>query len=414
MKFFFPDSQDQIDPSFDFRTEERSILRVRQRDDLYAHEVLNGHVIDGLLVSKAIVDGVPGAAGKYTLAQRHRLYREGVRKFFRLDSVTGPRVLTMGDCGAFTYIRDDVPPYTPDAVIDFYEECGFDIGISIDHVIFGYDQAADYDPAHPQARTWKARQELTLELAQQFLDRCGQRKVRFQPMGVAQGWSPASYASAVRDLQKIGYTRIAVGGMVPLKTPEILASLKEISTVLESETKLHLLGITRCSNMAEFHSYGVRSFDSTSAFRQAFKDDRDNYHTVGRTYTAIRVPQVDGNPKLRARIQAGRIVQQHAIQFEKECLDALRRYDTGHVKIEKVIDVLQAYSEIFDSRKDYRNAYYETLADAPWKKCGCGICAKVGIDVVIFRGSERNKRRGFHNIYVFRQRLDREIQARSA
>ena len=166
--------------------------------------------------------------------------------------------------------------------------------------------------------------------------------------------------------------------------------------------------------MAEFHSYGVRSFDSTSAFRQAFKDDRDNYHTVGRTYTAIRVPQVDGNPKLRARIQAGRIVQQHAIQFEKECLDALRGYDTGHVKIEKVIDVLQAYSEIFDSRKDYRNAYYETLADAPWKKCRCGICAKVGIDVVIFRGSERNKRRGFHNIYVFRQRLDREIQARSA
>ncbi len=27
MRFFFPDSQDQIDPSFDFSTEERSILR---------------------------------------------------------------------------------------------------------------------------------------------------------------------------------------------------------------------------------------------------------------------------------------------------------------------------------------------------------------------------------------------------
>lgn len=414
MKFFFPDSQDQIDPSFDFLTEERSILRVRQRDDLYAHEVLNGHVIDGLLVSKAIVDGVPGAAGKYTLAQRHRLYREGVRKFFRLDSVTGSRVLTMGDCGAFTYIRDEVPPYTPDAVIDFYEECGFDIGISVDHVIFGYDQAVDYDSAHPQAGNWKARQELTLELAQQFLDRCGQRKARFQPMGVAQGWSPASYASAVRELQKIGYTRIAIGGMVPLKTPDILASLKEISTVLESGTELHLLGITRCSNMAEFHSYGVRSFDSTSAFRQAFKDDRDNYHTADRTYTAVRVPQVDGNPKLRARIQAGRIVQQQATRLEKECLDALRGYDAGDVEIDAALDTLQAYSMIFDSRKDYRNAYYETLAEAPWRTCGCGICAKVGIDVVIFRGSERNKRRGFHNIYAFRQRLNREIQARSA
>ena len=165
MKFFFPDSQDQIDPSFDFVSEERSILRVRQRDDLYAHEALTGHVIDGLLVSKAIVDGIPGAAGKYTLAQRHRLYRAGVRQFFRLDTAPGPRLLTMGDCGAFSYIRDDVPPYTPGQVIDFYEECGFDLGISIDHVIFGYDPAADHDPRHPQAPGWNARQQLTLDLA---------------------------------------------------------------------------------------------------------------------------------------------------------------------------------------------------------------------------------------------------------
>jgi hypothetical protein len=32
----------------------------------------------------------------------------------------------------------------------------------------------------------------------------------------------------------------------------------------------------------------------------------------------------------------------------------------------------------------------------------------------MFRGSERNKRRGFHNLYVFRQRLDRELRRRSA
>ena len=41
MKFFFPDSQDFVDPSFDMITEERSEYRVRQRDDLYAHEIFN-------------------------------------------------------------------------------------------------------------------------------------------------------------------------------------------------------------------------------------------------------------------------------------------------------------------------------------------------------------------------------------
>ena len=153
MKFFFPDSQDQIDPGFDFVTEEHPALRVRQRDDLYAHEALDGHVIDGLLVSKAIVDGTAGGAGKYTAAQRNRLYRVGVRRFFRLDQTASPHVQTMGDCGAFSYIDEDIPPVTPDQVIDFYAECGFDLGISVDHVIFGFDPAADTDPHHPQLET---------------------------------------------------------------------------------------------------------------------------------------------------------------------------------------------------------------------------------------------------------------------
>ena len=78
---------------------------------------------------------------------------------------------------------------------------------------------------------WEARQRLTLDLAEEFLGRCRSRKVGFTPMAVAQGWSPASYASAVSALQAIGYTRIAVGGMVPLKTHEILACLQEIDTV---------------------------------------------------------------------------------------------------------------------------------------------------------------------------------------
>ena len=36
MKFFLPDSQDLIDPSFDFGAEARRPERVRQRTELYA------------------------------------------------------------------------------------------------------------------------------------------------------------------------------------------------------------------------------------------------------------------------------------------------------------------------------------------------------------------------------------------
>jgi hypothetical protein len=133
--FFFPDSQDQIDPSFDFERESSSPDRVRQRDDRYAHEVISPAPYTGILLSKALVDG-PGS--KYTFAQRHRLYRLGVRRFFRLDERDGPPLATLGDCGAFNYVREETPPYSVEEVVDFYEECEFDYGISVDHVILGY------------------------------------------------------------------------------------------------------------------------------------------------------------------------------------------------------------------------------------------------------------------------------------
>jgi hypothetical protein len=415
MRFYFPDSQDQIDPSFDFITEERSIYRVRQRDDHYAHEALRTPPFDGLLVSKAIVDGLPGATGKYTVAQRQRLYRVGVRSFFRLDHEAGPRIDTLGDCGAFTYVRDEVPPYTPDEVIDFYDGCGFDLGISIDHVILGYDPAADDDPVHPNRDDWQRRQEITLQLASDFRARARTRKARFKPVGVAQGWSPASYATAVQALQRIGYTRIALGGMVPLKTREILACLQAVNRVRHARTQLHLLGISRCENVDVFAANGVTSFDSTSAFRQSFKDDTDNFYALDRTYTALRVPQVDGNPKLKARIRAGQVPQADALRLERQCLESLRGYDRGAVKIGPVLNALSDYDRLCDdTRKDRTESYRRTLEDQPWRSCRCGLCETVGIEIALFRGSERNKRRGFHNLHVFRQRLRRELEGTAA
>src|SRR5437016_824861 len=65
MKFFFPDAQDLVDPSFDFEAETRSEERVRQRDDLYAHEIFPEPPYDGLLVSKAIVEGQGGDGSRY-------------------------------------------------------------------------------------------------------------------------------------------------------------------------------------------------------------------------------------------------------------------------------------------------------------------------------------------------------------
>lgn len=410
MKFFFPDSQDQVDPGYDFVHEEYSPDRSRQHDDRYAHEVLRDRAYDGLLVSKSIVDGTPGASGKYTLPQRHRLYRVGVEQFFRLSLSSGCRLTSMGDCGAFSYVEKEFPPYTVDEVIDFYDGCGFDRGLSLDHVILGYN-------AIGQSRATPAdgprRRGLTLALAADFLRRVQERDASFEPVGVAQGWSADTMASSVQELQRMGYKRVALGGMAALKTRDLLECLSAVADVRRPDTELHLLGVTRCDHIDQFAAFGVTSFDSTSPFRQAFKDEKDNYYTLDATFTAVRVPQVDGNLALKRGIGAGQIDQRRAIEAEQNALKALRDFAARELSLDDTVAALSRYEEIHRPGRSMAAEARRTLGARPWEECDCGICQESGIDVIIFRGAERNKRRGFHNLAVFRMRLSRALTGTS-
>ncbi|KQY07978.1 queuine/other tRNA-ribosyltransferase [Mycobacterium sp. Root135] len=405
MKFYFPDSQDQVSPTYDFVHDEHSPLRVRQRDDKYAHEVLTVPAYNGILVSKAIVDGSIKGVGKYSMPQRQRLYRLGVRGFFRLPS----DVQTLGDCGAFNYVNEPEPPYNVNEVLDFYEQCGFDAGVSIDHIILGFRRDLSDAPDE-----WKERRRISLSLAEKCKAAADERGTTLRLYGAAQGWDPASYADSVRQLQDMGYDHIALGGMVPLKTTDILACLLTIDRIRLPSTRLHLLGITRIDAMAEFETLGVRSFDSTSSFRQSFMDDRDNYHSLERTYAAIKVPQVDGNVSLKRAILSGRVSQRAAIDGERMSLQALRAFDRGDASLDETLDAVIAYESIVGTKKSYREQYAETLRASPWKRCGCGLCEKHGIEMIIFRASERNKRRGFHNLSVLAEKMKRLRPSKTA
>jgi len=421
MRFYFPDSQDQVDPNFDFRREEHLPHRIRQRDDRYAHEVLGEPAYDGMLVSKAIVDGHVRGAGKYTGAQRRRLYDLGARAFFRLDAPERP-LDSLGDCGAFNYIEEEVPPISVDDAIDFYDGCGFDAGVSVDHLVPAFFSERtpvlfSTDEHQAEVAGWRRRVEITLAFAEDFLRRHRERGCSFEPVASAQGWSPSSYAESVAHLQRLGYERIALGGMVPMKTNQIIESLEAVDDVRLPQTRLHLLGVTRPRELGRFQNFGVTSFDSTSPFRQAFMDDTDNYHWPGgEHYTAVRVPPIDGNARLKARIRSGQVDQDQARIGERNALQALRSYDAGEVPLGEVLDSLRRYHVVVgeaDRRtgvvRDRTEEYARTLDDRPWDCCTCGICERVGIEAVVFRGSERNKRRGFHNLAVFAMDLRQRI-----
>src|ERR1044072_5563421 len=139
MKFIYPDSRDMIEPDYDFATDSHSVGRQQYWDDQYPHAYLHKPPYDGILVSRATV-GDHRFPGRYNAGQAMRFRRIGARKFLRFE---GPNCIDKplyGDCGAFSYVNEHVPPYTAEEMLDFYLDAGFTHGCSVDHVIFDFDR----------------------------------------------------------------------------------------------------------------------------------------------------------------------------------------------------------------------------------------------------------------------------------
>lgn len=414
MKFIFADSLDFVDPGYDFINDRNAPGRKPYWDDAYPHEILGYAPYHGMLVSRGIVGDGP-VKGKYTDAQAMRFRRVGAREFLRLNTPAFKDLALFGDCGAFTYVKEAVPPYTPADTVAFYHDCGFTHGCSVDHIIFDFDETVrGMEGGSSEAHR---RFDLTLENADVFRREAAQSG-GFTPMGVVQGWSPASMAEAARRLVAMGYDYLAIGGMVPLKSVQIKACLAAIRDAIPASTRLHILGFAKANEIHEFAPFHITSIDTTSPLLRAFKDDKQNYWLTDdggmEYYTAIRVPQAIENPRLQRHVRQGDFKAEALTAMETSALAALRAYDHDDLDLEGVLETVLTYNAILATGQAYedvrhtpvmeklRGRYRTTLADKPWRRCDCRICRDVGIEVAIFRASNRNKRRGIHNLSVFK------------
>jgi hypothetical protein len=427
VKFIFADALDMVDPRYDFVADESASARKPYWDDQYPHELLGFAPYDGILVSRGIV-GDHRFKGKYTSSQSMRFSRVGAREFLRLNTGSLQRLPIYGDCGAFSYVNYEVPPYKPDEIIEFYEHGGFTHGCSVDHIIFEFDRnARGMEGGTPAARH---RFDITLENADQFLKSVRNDKAPFVPIGVVQGWSPGSKAEAAKRLVAMGYSYIALGGMVPLNAPSIHACLQAVTEAIPPNIRVHLFGFAKAEQIKQFAKYGLASFDTTSPLIRAFKDSRSNYYVMRADesldyYTAIRVPQALENRQLTQLVKIGCVKQDTLVELETAALKALRSYDRGDCSVEAAVQAVLAYSKWFTwnpnkSELDNDRATWKTrgnvertLKESPWKSCHCPICKQISIEVVLFRGNNRNRRRGFHNLTVFNRHVKNTVQTQS-
>jgi hypothetical protein len=419
MKFIFSDSLDMVDPTFDFIEDRNSPNRRLYWDDAYPHELLVKPPYDGMLVSKAIV-GDHRIKGKYNDSQAMRFYRVGAREFLRLNNPKYASMPIFGDCGAFSYAQEEKPPYSPEEIVEFYNSCGFTHGCSVDHIIFDfYEDLAGLEGGSEDVRR---RFEITLENANIFLKSHHAESSTFTPLGVVQGWSPGSMAEASRQLCTMGYDYLAIGGLVPLKANQIHTIIQAIRDVVPQSTRIHLLGFAKADVIEQFVRYNITSFDTTSPLIRAFKDEKKNYYVLQETgelsyFTAIRIPQATENTRLQRAAKEGKIDQEEMQTLETQSLKTLRAFDRGEVSIDETLDAVISYNVFLESSlhdnvaireelaKKLEPLYRKTLEAKPWKTCPCEICKDVGVEVIVFRGNNRNRRRGMHNLFVYHNRI---------
>ncbi|MEJ8827118.1 tRNA-guanine transglycosylase DpdA [Variovorax humicola] len=428
MKFLYSDTQDYVDPAYDFLNDRNGPARERYWGDVYAHELMTPAPYDGLLVSMSAIrqaEGVSSSKVRYSTKEEQRMLRDGARKFLRYDGPDFKDCMLMGDCGAFAYVEHDKPAYSPEEVVEFYTEAGFTHGVSPDHIIF------DCDLSNPKekdvAEATLKRYEITLTNAKAFIDLTREEGSPFEPMGAVQGWSPASMAKAAVRLEKMGYEYLAIGGLVPLRVDAIHVVLRTLRDAIKPETKIHLLGFAKADKIHEFTDYGITSFDSTSPLIRAFKDSKANYYMDSPNggldyYTAIRIPQAIENARLVQGIKRGIFSAEDLQRREQKALVALRSFDRGEVSATSTLTSVMDYhrflvegesSDVAQHEKDLakmKDMVARTLQDAPWKRCQCDVCRAVGVEVIIFRSSNRNKRRGFHNLGVYHKHVQTTME----
>jgi hypothetical protein len=427
MKFIFADCLDYVDPNYDFESDSSPAERKPYWDDQFPHEIMGKAPYDGILVSRGVV-GDHLFKGKYTESQSMRFRRVGAREFLRFNRPEDKDKWVFGDSGAFQYVNLPEPPYTPTDMSEFYFDGGFTHGCSIDHIIYEFDtklKGLDLPNDSEIAEDCKKRFEITLENAEGFLNESRQICKSFTPMGAVQGWSPDSMAEAASQLVKMGYSYLAIGGLVPLGTEDIHKALTAIFDKIgySSAPKIHLLGFEKANLLDQFiGKYPITSIDTTAPLTKAFKDDKKNYYINNgkggiEFYTSIRIPQATDNPVLKRAVQSGLFNQEEIISLEQKALKSLRKYAKRVSTLEETLETILNYSKTFLVAKKTKpeklqnaldklsDAYRRTLTDRPWELCSCPICKACSIEVIIFRASNRNKRRGIHNLKTFYDHL---------
>ena len=389
--YFFPDWGDYVyEPFCADETDENR----KKENRKYAHEIFEDDTpYDGLLLSLAQLRTQNGHLNDFM-------------EDFREKMQVPKKLLLFGDCGAFSYIKEKDPPLSCEDAASFYNQFGFEFGASVDHIPI----------SSLSMKKRKQRMKLTAKNAENFFNIHRDKDYDFKPVGSIQGITPEDYAYFANEYIKWGYKHIGLGGLVRRQDSDILEIVAAVREVLQMSTRgkdeniwVHLFGILRPKLQPIFRELGVSSFDSASYLRRAWASQNMSYLTANeKWYGSIRIPFSTSKAMREVTEQHPKYSNGAMQELEEECLLNLDRFDAGEISEEEVLKNINEYSALLprkNSSNNFSKKHEDLLKERPWEKCKCKVCQDAGIHVVVFRGANRNRRRGFHNTWVFYHKI---------
>lgn len=154
------------------------------------------------------------------------------------------------------------------------EQDGIEDSVSPDEVLQLQMAHADFGaaldfPIPPNCPVDEAQRRITLTLANAAWAKCQPIREGFVLFGCVQGWSLESYVDCARELIDLGYSDLAIGGLVPRLRDK--AFVLEVVSAIAALTPrlLHVFGVGNLDVAAQLFELGVTSVDSSSYVRSA-------------------------------------------------------------------------------------------------------------------------------------------------
>ncbi len=436
---------ERVNPFYNFDTEvvefdgKRAELSAKRQ---CGYEFFKEELASGILVSRTLLGGACTVRKDddeiYKIFAHKRTY-DTILDYAKLRNVRYPYT-SFADPGTWTFVNHlKLPDYLYDTgdLINYYNDLQYDLAGSVDWPIIEKicikDENGKRKFVQLDLKTKEMRRNLTLELAQGFINECNKRKnLQFVPFGTIQGYSEETYRDSLRVLLKMGYKYIAIGGLPAYSEKTVLELLPMIwEEVKRSGDRpgIHLYGrFPSPQYVPQYLKYGVTSFDNNSGFISAstascsYYDPQfkiDGEIPVGNC-SGIKIPPVTGpllrkikknNPDVYKRVEfwCSQTFKMFCEFVRTESKIDAKKFLIHYKRMNREMQKANANAYSANKIKTLMNACKVAIKEKGWNKCKCTSCRKLKGHVNLVRG-QRIPYLFLHNSHVQYYRFVKELE----